>query len=645
MFRNFLRKYLFLVLIIGMVLFFVIFKISGSSVGMWNRYFYGSSYQDKNLLFGQPRFIRSDEWMVETPLLVSESKQNYSEFNSTMGLGQKLVFTHIPIKNLSFVFKPYNWFFLFLNVESAFAFRWWFGVVSLISSVYLISIYFSKNIYFSVLMSLISFFTPFFQWWSGYRIFAYGFLIYLLIIKILNFKNIRNLFFRLYLFSYLSLCFIFEIYPPFQVPIVILFLLMTIGYLINHKEILCKDRTKKIVIGFLISILIIGSIVFTYFSIYKEQFNIVSNTAYPGKRLVTGGDLSFFHLFNGFYNIQLLDDNKIIPVIFGGNQCESSSFFLITVLLLPVFIIDLFIKFKKRKKIDFIILFLIFYELFIIIWCLFGFPEFIAKLTLMSYSPSKRAIVGLGVANIFTIIYFFSSKYKLESFKYKKFCLIFYSVLLFIFYLLFGFYLKINYPEFIQNNFKIIAISFIVFILSVTFLFQKRKLFLITFLMFSFFTTYRINPLYKGLSPIMNGELSVKLQSINNKDKNSRYISYGNILLGDYIRANGLPSIDGIGYPDLNLWKKFDIGGKNDEIYNRYAHASFFVPNETDLNLIKFKLTHEDSFSVMIDPCNSILKDLNVNYFLFLNKVDYKCLNFLESIDYPNMPIFIYKRN
>lgn len=48
---------------------FVVFEITGSSVGMWCNYL---GDVDEEVLFGVSRAIRSDEWAVSTPMLYSQ---------------------------------------------------------------------------------------------------------------------------------------------------------------------------------------------------------------------------------------------------------------------------------------------------------------------------------------------------------------------------------------------------------------------------------------------------------------------------------------------------------------------------------------------------------------------------------------------
>ena len=61
----------------------VLLNISGSSIGMWN-YWLGHD-MSTDVVWGTPRIIRTDEYVVGTPLAFSQSYSGYSYFNDLFG--------------------------------------------------------------------------------------------------------------------------------------------------------------------------------------------------------------------------------------------------------------------------------------------------------------------------------------------------------------------------------------------------------------------------------------------------------------------------------------------------------------------------------------------------------------------------------
>ena len=125
----------------------------------------------------------------------------------------------------------------------------------------------------------------------------------------------------------------------------------------------------------------------------KETIELVLNTDYPGQRSETGGGVGL-QFFNYISNIwyALLGEGT------GANVCESAQF----IDFFPIcYIFPLYVLVKKRDRFTGI-LFCV--DIILIIWCVVGFPGFLAKITLMSFSTAPRAFIILGVVNIFLLI-------------------------------------------------------------------------------------------------------------------------------------------------------------------------------------------------------------------------------------------------
>jgi len=57
------------------------YRLNGSSVGIYNNVLSKNIEQDKNLLLGEPRGIRGDQFMVGLPMIVSQDINNNPERN------------------------------------------------------------------------------------------------------------------------------------------------------------------------------------------------------------------------------------------------------------------------------------------------------------------------------------------------------------------------------------------------------------------------------------------------------------------------------------------------------------------------------------------------------------------------------------
>jgi hypothetical protein len=174
---------------------------------------------------------------------------------------------------------------------------------------------------------------------------------------------------------------------------------------------------------------------------------------------------------------------------------------------------------------------------------------------------------------------------------------------------------------------------------------QKQLIFLTVFFIFSFISTFFVNPLYQGLDIIMNSPLSNKVHELNQKDHgDSLWVIYDSLPLANYLAGNGAHVLNATQFvPQNELWKVLDTKGKYIDVYNRYAHIVFKMPQDQLVNQdVKFSLVQDDMFSVTIDPCNPKLRDLNVVYYIFSREVSAECLALVEKIDFPNWDVYLY---
>jgi hypothetical protein len=252
-------------------------------------------------------------------------------------------------------------------------------------------------------------------------------------------------------------------------------------------------------------------------------------------------------------------------------------------------------------------------------------------------------LLALGFVNFFLIIYYlYRLKFKLTlDFKIVAGLL---SLSVFLLILWIGFYLKAGWPVFISSNLKIYLIALAAGVLMALLLFRQRIAFLVLFLAFSLATSYRVNPLYHGLEPLLSSDLSIAVKQIRAADqRNGVWVVYDTLITSQYLAANGVQVVGGTyDYPNLEFWRKFDPNGSSNDIYNRYAHVVF---RPADGDAASFTLLQADVFAVNVNPCSIILRDLDVEYYVFSEQVSYPCLSLVKAIDFPNFPLFIYKRS
>lgn len=120
---DFIYKYRFLIAVI-LIVIGVLFKVHGSSIGLWNSIF-PTGVEDKSLLFGKLRTTRSDEWAVTTPLIFSQNFNNFKYFSEILRGGTStdaFSLYGLPVINILEVFRPFHLGYIILGLERGLSF-------------------------------------------------------------------------------------------------------------------------------------------------------------------------------------------------------------------------------------------------------------------------------------------------------------------------------------------------------------------------------------------------------------------------------------------------------------------------------------------------------------------------------------------
>ncbi|MCE7936363.1 hypothetical protein DYH10_01020 [Candidatus Saccharibacteria bacterium CPR2] len=643
--------WLFPVIMAILLILLTVFRISGSSIGTYHKVFYGG-VKDPHLLFGIPRDIRSDEWLVDTQMTIAQKNNSFEEINQNIGNGENLsLLADAPYKDWSVLFKPHLLAYFVLPFDNAFAFRWWFMAYLLIMSCYflVLEILPGRRL-FASLISLAFFLSPFIQWWYLFGtlgVIYYSLLGVVVFLKLIKEKGLTKRIFWGLALSYLATCFVLVLYPPFQIPCAIAVLVFVAGYLIEKfKGIPRRIIFQKfsIIVG---SLVVAGFISFTFVRSRQDIINTVQNTAYPGNRIVKSGGFDAPHLFSSHLGAQFQFESKSknhsLPKVGLTNQSESSNF----ILLLPFLLLpSLYLVYKYRSKegrLDWPLILMHLAFLFLLAWLFVPNLDFLGNLTLLKIVPHQRLLIGLGILNILQLILFVRRYESFKSAIIRKNWIIFYVLIVFFIEVVLGLYAHYKFPGFISIG-RILIFSLPIPLLIYC-LFQK-KLVLAggIFLVFSLMMTFRINPIYQGTDIITNGQLSKKIQEIG---ANDNYVwATDQLLLENFAAMNNERSLSGVyTYPQMKIWQTADPEADQD-IYNRYAHIVFSFDRDLATNIpTRLSLVNGASLNVNTEPCSQFLKDYGVRYLLSsstLNPAE-KCLSLIDQVDYPNQRFYIYQ--
>lgn len=569
------------------------FEISNSSIACWAPYL--NETGTAGTVFGIPRAIRSDEWLVNVPIYLSQAFNNWdisssilraAETNTTMPI-------YAPSWSLATVFHPFQWGYLLFGPEKGMAFDWTASRLALfLVSFECAMLYTRRSKTLSLAAAVLLSFSPMMLWWGSGTSIVFGQALVLVLHRFLNKDGLGQKILSSSLLAWLAGCYLMILYPAWIVPFFFVFALFGIWVILEHAsahkahhETQPTFHPKRDLAILGTCIVAVAALVVLVFADAQDALTATSSTVYPSGRVSTGGGL-LDQLF--IYGADLFLPLSIQPI----NASELSVVFT----LFPLGLIAGCIAAVKHK--DRLSAMLVILELVFLAYGIFGFPEWLSKITLFSYIPTQRLLLPLGCIDVFLLIRTLSDHKPLCSQKAPCGAIagIIAASLSFICLLAIPFETVLA-----EQTAMLIAVFVSAFLASLSLLAKKdrvRPLFATAICVIILTTGACVNPIQKGLAPITESGIYQAVRSVVSKDPEALWISE-NSVIANLCLAAGAPTINSTNmYPNLERWHKLDPTGRYEEAYNRYAHISVTLESEepTSMNLIQ-----EDSFGINLN--------------------------------------------
>lgn len=578
-------------------------------------------------IIGQTRSIRSDEFLVSTPTLLSQYMRNKNFATINNGLMARNTdvsfYPKLPTLSIGILTSINQIGFLFLNLDQAYAFNCFLPYFLLFFATFeLLMLLTKKNKLLSLLGTLwITFSSPV-LWWEHTACLAYGELATLFFYHLFQEQEKWKKVLYALLLGWAGASYIMIMYPAWQVPYGYFFLGLFIYSIIeNRKSIKATDFLYLLLTIFVLCLFIIPNVMTALATI-----KAVMATEYPGARFITGGYGASF-LYNYFASLFFTIKNPL-------NPCEFSQFLSFYPLPLLIGLIYSLYQKKKKKEVNSLIVILTCIGSLLSIWNYISLPSFIAKYSLISYSTPERAQLVVGVICIFILILY------LNQYRENK-----RNVLTKLFYILMALIycciglgiskkLMVDYmttPMIIMSGLFFTLLSYCLFVHTK----KSTIVFGLCIALISLFFAATTLPISKGLKVLTEKPVAKEVQSIVARDKDAIWVALDSPLyLQNYILANGARVLNSTNYyPNLELWHQFDLDGQYNEVYNRYAHVNInLTKDETN-----FVLNQSDTFTVNLNE--EQICDLKVDYVASFKNYD---LNVLQKV-YGSDNIFLYK--
>jgi hypothetical protein len=267
---------------------------------------------DTGTVAGVPRAERGDEFSWQTPLLQMTLRSGFQRFDRTPPYFEDLRTLYaMPIVDWALIFKPQFWLFFVAPADIAYSFYHFLLIAMFVVGYTVLFVHLGGRRVDSLLMALVLFFSPFFQyWWDGSANFIAPFFPWIVMAMLWPIPFAA----RLALFYWLLVCGqLTYFYPPNAIALGFVAALMWLAVRpdwLQWRKVLALGVTA-------------GASGATVLFYLRDAITILSGTVYPGQRVSSGGAVDF-----RWWLTQLMPTSAInhhIPLIPAPNICELAT--------------------------------------------------------------------------------------------------------------------------------------------------------------------------------------------------------------------------------------------------------------------------------------------------------------------------------
>ena len=587
-------------------------RLHGSSIGVYDEIFPTRLTGEKSLLFGKPRWIRSDEFGVATLKYFSQAANDYRLYSRQMSLAptNMVLDYYSPVWDWTILGKPLSWGFLLFGNEIGLSWYWCGEIILLfMTALEMCLILTGRQRLVSLLGAFMIALSPAIQWWVMPHmppVILYSMALFCVGYWFFTAETMAAKWVSAGLSVIAATGFVLSIFPSFQVPC---------GYAILLLLAVCirRDRAQisftrrdwpRMALPAALVLLILGR----FLILSRHDLSLLLNTVYPGDRLFSGGNMRAAELFTDFTSIFL----PYQDVAF-SNNCEAATyihfaplFLLLSPYLLPAL--------KRERDSGWVVGAALFGILFVqCAFLLIGFPQWLAEITLLRFCNRMHEVYGWTAA-LFTVwgLGVFVSHPELLSRRAKLLIPLAYGA---VWMLTLDSQRQEYFSNFIFRSFPLgkmlitLTLAGIVCILYFA-LFRHQRLLSAALITLMLFCGATVNPLMRGSGPVFDHPVSAAVAEIAEREPERRWLCTDSVfILPNFLMANGAKVLDATNfYPDPEKWAILDPAGQYEELTNRYANQCAELTESAN----SVELLNPDYIKLFLNPAS--LKDLNIRY-------------------------------
>jgi hypothetical protein len=587
-------------------------KLTQSSVSI-----YGPKGEDRGLVAGRARPLRTDEWLVRTPLVARQVELGLPR-DDQMGVGKHdmTVTNDLPTGGWDVLVRPHLLPYHVFGIERAFAFEWWIVLLALPAiGLYTLALVLGVRPLTAALVAMIVILSPVVQWWTvtstgttiGYALLAGAALIVA--------TRVRSRYARVAFAAvagWLAACLVCVVYPPWAVP---MFLIggVTAAAAISasYPEREARRawwRRLLVIVG--VAAAVGGVLVVAFALAHRDAFEAIANAVYPGQRRSMGGTGDLSLIFGAPFDLLQSTKSLAVVTVNGVNQSEASAGLFTVFAVAAALIADPSRSFLRPWRNRAVLFAVLGVASLLLAWYVLPIPAGVGRLLLLDRVPTERVPLPLAAACAL-LFALFIDVYRRPGERMHPRALAAGTIAFLVPTLWAGWQLRVDGKPVPHWEVLLLALAATA---GVALALSGRQVGLWLLVALFAVAAATVNPLQHGLSPLTDGSAANLGRTLRARPDTGTVIFLvprGEVTAIGGLTASGVPLLSGVNeYPNAAAWRVLDPDGASRNAWDRY-NTAIWVPAPPG-STPGFRLSPPAALAVSVDPCDPRLAKLGV---------------------------------
>ena len=559
----------------------VLTGVSGSSMGMWHLLMQGTP--DPNVIAGEPRPIRQDEWMVQGSWLLSQASQGFPTINHVFPGGQNATLMNdVPTWDWSTALRPHLWGPLVLGLDEGVAWRWWFPAAAMIAAAYAFVVsMLPRRPVLGAMLALAVLFQPFVQWWWMPVLtlaLAFAFTTMTAVVWAMRSTRRSSIVGWALLASFSAVTMAMSIYPPFILAVAYPVVAFALGLA------LCRWRNDGMsgrrVLRRLLPLAAGGvaavAVMVVWLLTRRDAVEAMLNTIYPGKRSVppgTGTTADLVGLLSGPFQ-QALTVRNVEGL--GTNQSTASTPLVLSLFLVLPMLWLLVARWRARREVDWLVLALVAVQVFVLAFMFVPGWDDVARLFLLDRAQVTRmraSFVPLLVMSFVVVVHRVGEGSRVPWAVAVPSAAVVPLAGLWVWRWL------ENVDSPVVPSWYALALIVLLALAVLLVVRGRGTLAGAAVLVASLVIGWGVNPLYKGVFDVRaDTAVGREIAAIAEREPEGAWVGVGTKMAMSTVFASGVHGYSGVQtYPPMKMWEQIDPYGEGEQAWNRLAHIQWFA--------------------------------------------------------------------